>query len=126
MLATKTPLATAAVRNLAAARHFYEERLGLASAGPSQAGTAIYRCGGGVELLVYQSELAGTNRATAVSWRVGDDIDAIARDLAGKGVPFERYTMPGARLEGEVHVFGSHRVAWFKDPDGNIHSLVNG
>jgi hypothetical protein len=29
-------------------------------------------------------------------------------------------------MDGDVHVFGTHRVAWFTDPDGNIHSLVNG
>jgi hypothetical protein len=40
-------------------------------------------------------------------------------------VPFERYDMPGAKLEGDVHVFDGMRVAWFKDPDGNIHSLVS-
>jgi catechol 2,3-dioxygenase-like lactoylglutathione lyase family enzyme len=126
MLTTKSPTATVAVRNLAAARHFYEEKLGLAPpAGPSMQGTALYACGG-VDLLVYQSNTAGTGQATAVTWRVGQDIDDIARSLAAKGVAFERYDMPGAVMDGDVHVFGSHRVAWFRDIDGNIHSLVNG
>jgi catechol 2,3-dioxygenase-like lactoylglutathione lyase family enzyme len=118
-------MATVAVRDLAAARRFYEEKLGLTPpSGPSQPGTAIYRCGG-AELLVYQSGLGGSNRATAVSWRVGDDIGDIARALAAKGVAFEHYEMPNVRMDGDVHVFGTHRVAWFTDPDGNIHSLVN-
>ena len=32
---------------------------------------------------------------------------------------------PGATMDGDVHVFGDVRVAWFKDPDGNILNLVN-
>jgi hypothetical protein len=45
--------------------------------------------------------------------------------LKSKGVRFERYDMPGAKMEGDVHVFGDMRVAWFKDPDGNILNLIN-
>ena len=39
---------------------------------------------------------------------------------------FEHYDMPGMTLEGDVHVHEAMRVAWFKDPDGNIISLVGG
>ena len=39
---------------------------------------------------------------------------------------FERYDFPNCEHVGDVHVMGDHRVAWFKDPEGNIHSLVNG
>jgi len=45
--------------------------------------------------------------------------------LKSKGVTFEHYDMPDTRLEGDVHVFGDLRVAWFKDPDGNILNLIN-
>jgi hypothetical protein len=34
--------------------------------------------------------------------------------------------MPGLTLHGDVHVGGDMKVAWFKDPDGNILSLVSG
>ena len=61
----------------------------------------------------------------AATWSV-EDVDGLARDLKGKGVRFERYEFPNCTHEGDVHVMGSHRVAWFKDPEGNIHSLVNG
>ena len=55
------------------------------------------------------------------------DLDAIVRDLRkAKGVTFEHYDLPDTRREGDVHVSGETRVAWFKDPDGNILSLVNG
>jgi hypothetical protein len=34
--------------------------------------------------------------------------------------------MPGMKREGDVHVAGDMRAAWFKDPDGNILSIVSG
>ena len=76
--------------------------------------------------MVYRSEFAGTNRATAAMWVVGDEVDEIVRTLKGRGVAFERYDMPDTTLEGDVHVSGGRRVAWFKDPEGNILSVVNG
>jgi hypothetical protein len=41
-------------------------------------------------------------------------------------VRFEHYDLPKLHLEGDVHVGGDMRVAWFTDPDGNIHSIVSG
>jgi hypothetical protein len=40
--------------------------------------------------------------------------------LKSKGVTFEHYDMPGLSLEGDIHVGQGMKVAWFKDPDGNI------
>ena len=34
--------------------------------------------------------------------------------------------MPGTRREGDVHIAGDLRIAWFKDPDGNILNIVSG
>ncbi len=47
------------------------------------------------------------------------------RNLDTKGVTFEHYDMPDMTHEGDVHVAGDMRVAWFKDPDGNILNLVS-
>jgi hypothetical protein len=98
-------------------------KLGLVPMAESQPGMAYYPCGTGT-LFVYQSEFAGTNKATAVTWVVGEDIIAIARELAAKGVVFENYDVPNAQKDGDVYLFGAIRTAWFKDPDGNIHALV--
>ena len=77
-------------------------------------------------VLVYASEYAGTNQATAASWAVGDDLDAIVDDLRGKGVAFEHYDdLPETTREGDVHVMGDFKAVWFKDPDGNILNLSN-
>ena len=72
---------------------------------------------------VYRSDYAGTNEATAVTWEV-DDIDAEVADLKRKGVAFEHYDMDGLDLEGDVHVGEGMKIAWFKDPDGNILNIV--
>ena len=74
---------------------------------------------------VYQSQYAGTNQATAVTWIVGEDVEEIVRALKAKGVTFEHYDMPDMTREGDVHVGGNMKVAWFKDPDGNILNIVS-
>jgi catechol 2,3-dioxygenase-like lactoylglutathione lyase family enzyme len=125
MLGDRDAVATIAVRDLSAAAHFYEDTLGLTRIESEGSEAFTYRTGSST-LLVYQSQYAGTNQATAVTWIAGDDVDALARELADKGVQFEHYDMPDTRREGDVHVSGDIRVAWFKDPDGNIHAIVNG
>ena len=53
-------------------------------------------------------------------------MEAEVRDLKAKGVTFEHYDMPETKLDGDIHVAGNMKVAWFKDPDGNILNLVKG
>jgi catechol 2,3-dioxygenase-like lactoylglutathione lyase family enzyme len=124
MLGSKDAAATLAVRDLGAAREFYENTLGL-EAVQEAPGAIVYRSGSSV-VLVYPSAFAGTNQATAASWAVGDDFDAIVQGLKAKGVSFEHYDdLPDTTREGDVHVMGEFKAAWFKDPDGNILNLVN-
>jgi catechol 2,3-dioxygenase-like lactoylglutathione lyase family enzyme len=126
MLTNKQPVATIAVKDLATARRFYEEKLGLKpSSGPHEPTTITYQ-GGEASLFVYQSDTAGTNQATAVTWVAGDQVDETVRSLRKNAVAFESYDMPGGSKEGDVYVLGAVRIAWFKDPDGNIHAVVNG
>jgi catechol 2,3-dioxygenase-like lactoylglutathione lyase family enzyme len=114
-------MATVAVKNIKTAAQFYEQSLGLTREHIEGDYVVTYRAGS-ARLLVYQSQYAGTNQATSVTWTVGD-VDGAVRDLKSKGVRFERYDMPNTKHEGDVHVQGSRRVAWFKDPDGNIHAI---
>jgi catechol 2,3-dioxygenase-like lactoylglutathione lyase family enzyme len=118
-------MATVAVRDLKAASTFYEKTLGLTRVHDEGGEAVTYRAGGS-KLLVYRSQFAGSNKATAVTWVVGDQVSAVATALKAKGVAFERYDMPNVKHEGDVHVMGTTRAAWFKDPDGNIHALVSG
>jgi catechol 2,3-dioxygenase-like lactoylglutathione lyase family enzyme len=123
MLADFDAMATVAVKNLAAAAQFYEGKLGLKKVGGGEMQVLIYQSGKST-LLVYESQFAGTNKATAVTWSV-DDVDGTVRVLKEKGIAFERYDFPDVKHEGDVHVFGKIRNAWLKDPDGNILSIVS-
>ena len=127
MLGDKNVIATLAVSDMDRARDFYENTLGLKQAQglPEDPGAIVYQAGSSA-VLVYESRYAGTNQATAASWGVGGDFDAIVDGLRGKGVTFEHYDdLPGTTREGDVHVFGEMRSVWFKDPDGNILNLGN-
>jgi len=126
MLAHHEAIANLAVKDLETARGFYEDTLGLQQVGAEGDEVLVFQAGAS-QLFVYRSEFAGTNQATALSWVVGDAIDEEVRALAAKGVRFEHYPdMPGMHLEGDLHVAEGMKVAWFKDPDGNILSLVTG
>ena len=125
MLGNKDAAANIAVRNLEDAKKFYEDTLSLTQVGAEGKELIVFRSGNST-INVYQSQYAGTNQATAVTWVVGDDMEGVVRALKVKGVTFEHYDMPGMTQEGDVHIAGNMKVAWFKDPDGNILNIVSG
>jgi predicted enzyme related to lactoylglutathione lyase len=125
MLGAKEALATVAVRDLSRAKKFYEGTLGLKPRDDMEPEAVAYRAGSS-GVLIYRSEFAGTNKATAATWTVGDDIEKVVQTLESKGVSFEHYDLPGLARKGHVHTGGGTKAAWFKDPDGNILALVSG
>jgi catechol 2,3-dioxygenase-like lactoylglutathione lyase family enzyme len=124
MLANRNAMPTIAVKDLAAARKFYEGKLGLTPLESGQEGVLTYQSGTAT-LVVYVSQFAGTNQATACTWSVGDEFDAVMNALKAKGVTFEHYDLPGMALQGDAHVAGDFKGAWFKDADGNILHILN-
>jgi len=122
MLGTRNAVANLAVSDLDRARDFYTDTLGLEEVGEEGDELVVLKSGDSV-VNVYRSRYAGTNAATAVTWAV-DDIAREVAALKGKGVMFEHYDLPGLALEGDVHVGDHMKVAWFKDPDGNILNIV--
>jgi hypothetical protein len=56
---------------------------------------------------------------------VGNDIESVVTALKAKGITFEHYDMPEVKREDDLHIAGDMKVAWFKDPDGNILNTVN-
>lgn len=122
MLKDHDSSAIVAVADLDRARDFYGGVLGLEPVDEgTEEGVIVYRTGA-TRLVVYRSDHAGTNRANAVVWGVGGELDAIVAALEAKGVDFEHYPDIG-RLEGNVHVAGGARLVWLRDPDGNILHL---
>jgi predicted enzyme related to lactoylglutathione lyase len=124
MLGDKDAAANIAVRNLETAKRFYENTLGLTQAGAEGQEVITFKSGNST-INVYQSQYAGTNKATAITWVVGEDIESVVQQLKAKGVIFEHYDMPGVIREDDVHVADNMKVAWFKDPDGNILNIVS-
>jgi catechol 2,3-dioxygenase-like lactoylglutathione lyase family enzyme len=125
MLANTDAAANIAAKDVKAARKFYEGTLGLKQVDAEGDELVAYQSGDST-ILVYRSDYAGTNKATALTWNVGEEIEGVARDLRSKGVTFEHYRMSGMELRGDVHVGNGMKIAWFKDPDGNILSIVSG
>lgn len=126
MLKDRTSSAIVAVSDLARARTFYEDILGLTLLeGDQENGVLSFRTGE-TRLTVYVSDFAGTNKANAVVWSMTGDLVDTVNDLKGKGVVFEHYPDMGATMNGDVHEFGLAKLVWFKDPDGNILHLNEG
>jgi hypothetical protein len=123
MLGDRDATVTIAVKDLGVARGFYEDTVGLRE--PTEVPGGVMYKSGNSAILVYESEFAGTNQATAASWGVGEDLDGTMDALRARGVSFEHYELPGTTREGDVHVMGDFRAAWFKDPDGNILNIIN-
>jgi len=123
VLGATDAIATCAVRDIERAKKFYEGTLGLSPLPSQEAGVLSYKSGKS-SLLVYQSQYAGTNKATAATWAV-NDLEATVKELKAKGVRFEHYDLPGTTRDGDIHGSGRTKAAWFKDPDGNILAVVS-
>ncbi|RPH73005.1 MAG: VOC family protein [Myxococcaceae bacterium] len=109
------------VLDLARARTFYEQRLGLRGGRAKPDGKYEYPVGNGA-LALFQR--GGPTKAdhTAVSFAVRDISRAI-RELESRGVKFHDYDLPGLKTVDHVCVLGSEKAAWFSDPEGNILCL---
>src|SRR5438445_4461464 len=88
------------VSQLARARRFYEEKVGLKPK-EEYAGGVIYECGKGSWVFMYPSAGAGTSKASTAFWAV-DDIVAEVAELKARGVVFEEYNMTGIKTENSI------------------------
>lgn len=103
---------------------FYEGKLGLPlfERGDEQA-YARFSGAGETKLGIYKSATAGQAKHTLASFVV-DDVRGVVDALRAKGVVFEEYDLPGMKTEDGVATVGDTRVAWLKDPDGNILEIA--
>src|SRR6266567_2957262 len=109
------------VADVARARKFYEEKIGLK---PKQeyAGGVIYECGDGSWVFMYPSPGAGTSKASTAFWAV-DDVAAEVAELKARGVVFEEYDSPEIKMVNSIATSGGAKTAWFKDSEGNILAI---
>jgi catechol 2,3-dioxygenase-like lactoylglutathione lyase family enzyme len=109
------------VKDMARARRFYENGLGLSPGGFKPDGKFVYLLGG-TEIALFPKPEGTRAEHTALSFRV-DDIQAAIRALEARGVEFADYDLPGLKTVEHVCVLGSEKAAWFQDPEGNILCL---
>lgn len=110
--------------DLERAKTWYREKLGLEPSREDEYGGVEYQVGG-ARFLVYLSEYAGTNKATAAGFQV-DDFDEVIDRLRAAGVIFEDVDFGelGSTVDGVISTpDGDQKAAWFKDSEGNILSL---
>lgn len=108
-------------KDVARARKFYEEKLGIK---PKQetAGGVVYEFGNGTACFLYPTPNAGTSQASQAFWQV-EDIEREVADLKARAVKFEKYDMPEMDENG-ILTAGGAKAAWFKDTEGNIMALI--
>jgi catechol 2,3-dioxygenase-like lactoylglutathione lyase family enzyme len=120
-VATRLP-----AQDLARARAFYAEKLGLEPA-EERPGGLLYRCAGG-EFALFETAGGPSGSHTQMGWEV-DDIEACVAELRPRGVVFEEVDVPGLRtVDGIAEVEGNYpskggvgeRAAWFRDSEGNM------
>ncbi|MGW1955649.1 VOC family protein [Streptomyces sp. NPDC001920] len=120
-VATRLP-----AQDLARARRFYSEKLGLEPV-DERPGGLLYRCGG-TEFAVYLSTGASPGTFTQMGWQV-EDVEAVVAELGRRGIEFEEVDVPGLRtVDGIADVEGHYpskghrgeRAAWFHDSEGNL------
>jgi catechol 2,3-dioxygenase-like lactoylglutathione lyase family enzyme len=127
MLTGAPIMAIVPTTDLARAKAFYGEILGLLDANvPTPGRQVVYRCGSDTLLEVYERPTAGDAQHTLASWEVSD-LRAAVDQLRDRGVRFEQYDLPEVKTEDGISTTGDLQEAWFRDPDGNIlriHSHV--
>src|SRR5262245_54857942 len=121
MLERCTVMAFLATRDGGRARAFYETTLGLRV--QSDDDFALALDAGGTTLRIQKVASFAPHPFTALGWQVPDIARAVDQ-LGGAGVAFERFTGMDQDERGVWHAPGGARVAWFKDPDGNVLSLT--
>jgi predicted enzyme related to lactoylglutathione lyase len=109
-------------KDLARARKFYEEKVGLRNGKETDGGVA-YEFGEHTACFLYKTPHAGTSQASQAFWQV-DDVEREVRELESRGVKFEDYDMEGMDRRTHVMTRGRDKAAWFKDSEGNIMAVI--
>jgi catechol 2,3-dioxygenase-like lactoylglutathione lyase family enzyme len=109
-----------AVDDLAAAKKFYGETLGLQTS--EHNGLLTLHLAGGRDTLVYPKPVHTPADYTILNFEV-DDIDAAVGELLSRGVEMEKYEGMGQDANG-INRAGGPYIAWFKDPAGNLLAVL--
>ena len=120
MLAYTKTYSGLAVHDMQEARQFYSETLGLRTS--EEYGLMWLHLAGGRDTLVYEQPNATAASFTILNFEV-DDIDATVDALSAQGVRFEHFDGGVQDRKGVFRDEGPY-IAWFKDPSGNVLSVL--
>jgi catechol 2,3-dioxygenase-like lactoylglutathione lyase family enzyme len=109
-------------KDLAAAREFYHDKLGLELLNENE-NAIVLKCGGGTHLDVTKSTVGTADEQTQASWQVAD-VRAEVAELRARGVEVENYDMPGLKTEDGIADLGFALAAWIVDPGGNALGIL--
>ncbi len=127
MVDFREAVATLPASDMERATAWYADKLGLKPTESAEVG-AYYSVGSG-RFLLYPSQSAGTNQATAMSFDV-EDIESAVAELKTTGVVFEDYDIPGVETKNNIATFEAEgrliSAAWFKDSEGNVLAVGTG
>ena len=120
MLSDARAFSGIAVRDLAAARRFCGEQLGLRTS--EDHGDLWLHLAGGRDTFVYEQPTATPASYTVLNFEV-DDVGAVVRELADRGLRFQRYDGIDQDEHGVMRGQGPD-IAWFTDPSDNVLSVI--
>jgi catechol 2,3-dioxygenase-like lactoylglutathione lyase family enzyme len=109
-------------KDLAAAREFYHDRLGLEILTEGD-DAIVFKCGGGTHLDVTKSTVGTADEQTQASWQV-QDLRAEVAELRSRGVKVQEYDMPDLKTEDGIADLGFAWMAWIIDPGGNALAIM--
>lgn len=113
-------------KDLARAKAFYADKLGLTPVREGPEGLAsflFYEVAAGDRFLIFQSRGTPSGQHTQMGFEV-DDIAREVKDLRARGVVFEEYDSPGLKTVDGIAEAGGAKSAWFKDSEGNMIAVV--
>jgi predicted enzyme related to lactoylglutathione lyase len=122
MLKDSEVAAVLPAKDIARARDFYRDVVGLDDPEVMDAENLMFRCGKGTAFLLYQSDNAGTAKNTQLGWMT-DNLEAEVDELRGRGATFEEYDFPGLKTENGIATLPTGKGAWFLDTEGNILNI---
>jgi predicted enzyme related to lactoylglutathione lyase len=121
VLNTATPRAALPVEDLARAKAFYAEKLGLTPSREVE-GALFYEGSGNSGFLLFPTGGRPSGQHTQMAWFVKDIAAAVA-ELKRRGVRFEEYDFPGLKTIDGIADLGYEKSAWFRDSEGNLLAL---
>jgi predicted enzyme related to lactoylglutathione lyase len=108
--------------DLAAAKAFYADKIGLSVLSETEGGVT-FQCGGDSHLVVTKSTVGTRDEQTQAAFRI-TDVRAEVSELRRRGVSIEDYDLPGLQTQDGIADIGFAWMAWFIDPAENCVGLI--